>query len=108
MSSSSKKTSISTFDFNIITWNLDKQCESQPDSDDNNTDIIETFISHASSHHIKIPIPTVTKDCSHWQSLLEFSCEQFKDNLIQLKLDTVINQIDDQLAANFYELMAVW
>ena len=62
---------------------LNKQCESQSDPDDNNTDIIKTFISDSSSHHTEIPvtyselhIPIITKNHSHWQSLLEFSQEQ--------------------------------
>ena len=82
MSSFNKKTFILPFNPNITTWNLDKQCESQPDSDDNNTDIIETSTSHFSSHHTEIPILTVTKNHSHQQSLLKFSHEQLKDNLI--------------------------
>ena len=115
MSSSSKRTFISLFDFNIITWTLGKQCESQSDLDNNNTDIIETFISDFSSHYIKIFITyselcvsMIIKDCSHWQSLLKFSQKQLKDDLIQLKLDTIINQIDDHFAADFYELMTAW
>ena len=48
----------------------------------------------------------IIKDCFHQQSLLEFSQKQFKDDSIQFKFDTIINQIDDHLAANFYELMA--
>ena len=115
MSSSSKKTSISPLNPNITTWNPGKQHKSQPDSDNNNTDIIKISTSDSSSHHTEIhvmylefPIPMITKDHFHWQSLLEFSCEQLKDNLIQPKLDTIINQINDQLAADFYELMAAW
>ena len=50
----------------------------------------------------------VTKDCFHQQSLLEFSQKQLKDDSIQLKLDIIINQIDDHLAADFYELVAAW
>ena len=40
--------------------------------------------------------------------MLEFSQKQLKDDLIQLKLDIIINQIDDYLAADFYELVAAW
>ena len=115
MSSSSKKTSIPPLDLNITTWTLGKQCESQPDLDDNNTDIIEIFISDSSSHHTEIPVtypelcvPMVIKDCSHWQSLLKFSQKQLKDDPIQLKLNIIINQINDHLAADFYELVAAW
>ena len=115
MSSFSKKISILPFNLNIITWTLDKQCESQSDSDDNNTDIIEIFISDSSSHYMKIPvtypelcIPIVTKNHSHQQSLLAFSQKQLKNDLIQFKLNIIINQIDDHFAANFYELVAAW
>ena len=114
MSSSSKKTSISPLDLNITTWTLGKQHKSQPDSDDN-TDIIETFISEFSNHHIEIPVTypelhilMVIKDHSHRQSLLKFSQEQLKDDPIQSKLDTITNQINDHLAADFYELVAAW
>ena len=114
MSSSSKKTFIPPLDPNITTWTLGKQHESQPDSDDN-TDIIEIFISEFSNHYIEIPVTypelcilMIIKDHSHQQSLLEFSQEQLKDDSIQPKFDTIINQIDDHLAADFYELMAAW
>ena len=114
MSSSSKKTSIPPLDFNIITQTLDKQCKSQSDLDDN-TDMIEIFISEFSSHHTEIPVTyselhifMIIKNHSHWQSLLEFSQEQLKNDSIQLKLDTITNQIDDHLAADFYELVAAW
>ena len=50
----------------------------------------------------------VIKDHSHQQSLLEFSQEQLKDDPIQPKLNTIINQIDDHLTADFYELVAAW
>ena len=50
----------------------------------------------------------VIKDHSHQQSLLEFSQEQLKDDPIQFKFDTIINQIDDHLAADFYELVTAW
>ena len=40
--------------------------------------------------------------------MLEFSQKQFKDDSIQLKLNIIINQIDDHLAADFYELVAAW
>ena len=80
MSSSNKKTFILPFDSNIIIWTLDKQHKSQSDSDNNNTDIIEIFISDSSSHYteilityLKLCILMITKNCFHWQSLLEFS-----------------------------------
>ena len=50
----------------------------------------------------------ITKDCSHQQSLLEFSQEQLKNDPIQPKLNIIINQIDDHLAADFYELVTAW
>ena len=40
--------------------------------------------------------------------MLEFSQEQLKDDSIQFKLNTITNQIDNHLAANFYELVAAW
>ena len=114
MSSSNKKTFISPFNFNITTWTLGKQCKSQSDSDDN-INIIEIFISEFSSHHTEIPvtysefhIPMVIKNHSHQQSLLKFSQEQLKNDSIQLKLNIIINQIDDHFAADFYELMTAW
>ena len=114
MSFSSKKTFIPSLDLNIITWTLGKQHESQSDLDDN-INIIEIFISESSSHHIEIPvtyselhISIVIKNHFHWQSLLEFSQKQLKDDPIQFKFDIIINQIDDHLAADFYELVAVW
>ena len=108
MSSSNKKTFISTFNSNITIQNLNKQYKSQSDSNNNNINIIEIFTSYVSSHHTEIPISTVTKDHFHQQSLLEFSCEQLKDNPIQSKFNTIINQIDDQFTADFYELVAAW
>ena len=115
MSSFSKRTSISPFNLNIITWTLDKQCESQSDSNNNNINIIKIFISDSSNHCMEIPVTypelcvlMITKDCSHWQSLLKFSWKQLKNDLIQFKFDTIINQIDNHLAADFYELMAAW
>ena len=115
MSFSSKKTFIPPFDPNITTQTLGKQHKSQPDPNNNNTDIIEIFISDFSSHHTEIPITypelhisMVIKDHSHWQSLLEFSQKQLKDDPIQPKLNTITNQIDDYLAADFYKLMAAW
>ena len=115
MSSFNKKTFISPLDPNITTQILDKQCENQSDSDDYNTDIIEIFISDSSSHHTETPVTysklhilIVIKNHSHWQSLLKFSQKQLKNDSIQLKLDIIINQIDDHLAADFYELIAVW
>ena len=72
MSSSNKKTSISPFYPNITTWTLDKQYESQSDSDNNNTDIIKIFISDFSNHYTEIPvtysefcISIIIKDHSH-------------------------------------------
>ena len=115
MSSSNKKTFISLFNLNIITWTLNKQHESQSDSDDNNINTIEIFISDFSSHHTEIPITypelcvlMVTKNHSHQQSLLEFSQKQLKDDSIQPKLNIIINQIDDHLTADFYELVTAW
>ena len=115
MSSFNKKTSIPLLDLNIITWTLGKQHESQPDSNDHNINIIKIFISDSSSYHTETPVTyselcvlMIIKDHSHWQSLLKFSQEQLKDDSIQPKLNTIINQIDDHFAADFYELMAVW
>ena len=115
MSFSNKKTFISPFDPNITTWTLDKQHKSQSDSDNHNTDIIEIFISDSSSHHTETSVIyselcvfMIIKDCSHWQSLLKFSQKQLKNDSIQFKLNTIINQIDDHFAADFYELMTVW
>ena len=115
MSFSSKKTFIPLFNLNITTWTLDKQYKSQPDLNDNNTNIIKIFISNFSSHHTEISITypkfyvfIIIKDCFHWQSLLKFNQKQFKDDPIQLKFDTIINQINDYLAADFYELVAAW
>ena len=89
MSSSNKKTFISPFNLNIITWTLNKQYESQFDLNDNNINIIKIFISDFSSHHTEIPvtypelhIPMIIKDCSHQQSLLEFSQKQLKNDSI--------------------------
>ena len=50
----------------------------------------------------------VIKNHFHQQSLLKFSQKQLKDDPIQLKLNIIINQIDDHLTADFYELVAVW
>ena len=50
----------------------------------------------------------IIKNHFHQQSLLKFSQKQLKDDPIQLKLNTIINQIDDHLTADFYELMAIW
>ena len=115
MSSSNKKTFISLFDFNITTWTLGKQHKSQSDLNDNNINTIEIFISNSSSHHTEIPITypelhifMIIKDCSHQQSLLEFSQKQFKDDSIQPKFNIIINQIDDHLTADFYKLITIW
>ena len=89
MSSFNKKTFISPFDSNIITWTLDKQYKNQSDSDNNNTDTIEIFISNSSSHHTEIPVTypelcilMITKNHFHQQSLLEFSQKQLKNDSI--------------------------
>ena len=115
MSSSNKKTFIPPLNPNITTQTLNKQHKSQSDSDDHNIDIIEIFISDFSSHHTETPVTypelhilMIIKNHSHQQSLLEFSQEQFKDDSIQFKFDIIINQIDDYLAADFYELMTIW
>ena len=50
----------------------------------------------------------IIKNHSHWQNLLKFNQKQFKNDSIQLKLNIIINQIKDYLAADFYKLMAVW
>ena len=114
MSSSNKKTFISFFDFNITIWTLNKQHKSQSNPDDN-INIIKIFISKFSSHHTEIPITypklhisMITKDHFHQQSLLKFSQKQLKDDPIQPKLNIIINQIDDHLAADFYELVTAW
>ena len=97
MSSSNKKTFISLLDPNIIIWTLDKQHKNQPNSDDN-INIIKIFISEFSSHYTEIPVTysefhvsMIIKDHSHQQSLLKFSQKQLKDDLIQPKLDIIIN-----------------
>lgn len=108
MSFFNKRTSVLSLDPNIIIWNLGKQYKSQFDSDDNNTDIIKIFTSEFSSHHSEIPVSMIIKDYSHQQSLLNFSHEQLKANLIQLKLNTVINQINNHFVTDFYEMMTAW
>ena len=115
MSFFNKKTFISLFNLNIITQTLDKQCENQSDLNDHNINIIKIFISDFSSYHTEIPviypelhISIIIKNHFHQQSLLEFSQKQLKDDPIQFKFNTIINQIDDHLTADFYELIAIW